>query len=62
MNPSLLTVYQSPYSKIRLGKDYDGGYIIADIPDIKYQLILAGGINNDISFEQDFLKKYDIKN
>jgi hypothetical protein len=58
MNPSILTVYKSPYTKIRLGKDHDGGYIIADIPDIKYKVFLAGGISDDISFEDDFLKKY----
>jgi hypothetical protein len=58
MDPSVLTVYQCPYPKKRLGKDYDGGYIIADIPGVTYQLILAGGIQNDISFEEDFVKKY----
>jgi hypothetical protein len=58
MNPSVLTVYECPYPKLRLGKDYDGGYIVADIPGIKYQLLLAGGIQNDISFEEDFVKKY----
>jgi len=60
MNPSVLTVYQCPYPKIRLGKDYDGGYIIADVPGIKYNLLLAGGIKDDISFEEDFVKKYGV--
>lgn len=60
MDPPVLTVYQSPFQKIRLGKANDGGYVIVDIPDIKYSLIISGGINNDISFEVDFLKKYDI--
>jgi hypothetical protein len=59
MDPSALTVFQSPYPKIRLGKDDDGGYIIADIPDIKYQILLSGGILDDISFETDFVNKYD---
>jgi hypothetical protein len=58
MDPIVLTVYKSPFEKKRLGKDYDGGYIIADIPDIKYKLFLAGGIENDISFEEDFIIKY----
>lgn len=58
MNPSVLTVYKSPFTKIRLGKDYDGGYIISDIPNINYTTLLAGGIENDISFEEDFIKKY----
>ena len=48
------------YSKlIRLGKNNDGGYIIGDIK--KYDLFISGGISNDISFENDFIKKYGIK-
>jgi hypothetical protein len=58
MDPSVLTVYKSPFNKIRLGKDYDGGYIIVDIPDINYNVLIAGGICNDISFEEDFINKY----
>jgi hypothetical protein len=58
MNPSVLTVYKSPFQKIRLGKDFDGGYIIADIPNVKYSLLIAGGIYDDISFEEEFIKKY----
>jgi len=61
MDPRVLTVYKSPYPKKRLGKDYDGGYIIADIPDVKYSLLIAGGIETDISFEEDFVKKYKTK-
>ncbi len=59
MNPTLLTVYQSPFPKIRIGKDGDGGYIVADVPNAKYDLLLAGGIDNDISFEEQFLTKYE---
>ena len=58
MNPQVLTVYKSPFAKLRLGKDFDGGYIIADIPDIRYTTILAGGVSDDISFEEDFKNKY----
>jgi len=58
MNPSVLTVYECPFEKKRLGRDYDGGYIIADIPDITYSILLAGGIEDDLSFEEDFIKKY----
>lgn len=54
----VLTYYKCPYNKIRLGKDYDGGYIIADIPNINYKLFLSGGLGEDISFEEDFIKKY----
>ena len=62
MNPSVLTVFKSPFEKKRLGKDYDGGYIIAEIPDIKYSTLLAGGIETDISFEEDFINNYPIDN
>ena len=58
MNPSVLTVYKSPFSKIRLGKDNDGGYIIADVPNVNYKTFLAGGIANDVSFEEHFIQKY----
>jgi hypothetical protein len=62
MNPSALIVYTSPFPKVRLGKDHDGGYIICEIPNISYTTLLAGGIETDISFEEDFIKKYpDIK-
>jgi hypothetical protein len=62
MDPSVLTVYKSPFEKKRLGKDYDGGYIMAEIPNIKYTTLLAGGISDDISFEEDFIKNYAIDN
>lgn len=62
MNPSVLTVYKSPFKKLRLGKNYDGGYIMCEIPDIKYDILLSGGILNDISFEEAWLNKFpDIK-
>jgi hypothetical protein len=58
MDPFALTVYESPFPKLRLGKEYDGGYVIADIPNVKYSLLISGGILDDISFEEHFLKKY----
>jgi hypothetical protein len=54
MNPNDLTVYKSPFPKIRLGKDNDGGYIIADVPNAHYTTLLAGGIQGDISYEESF--------
>jgi hypothetical protein len=58
MNPYVLTVYKSPFKKIRLGKNNDGGYIIAEIPNVCYTTFLSGGIEKDISFEEDFINKY----
>jgi hypothetical protein len=60
MNSSVLTVYKSPIKKIRLGKQYDGGYVICDIPNIQYSILLSGGIETDISFEEAFVTKYNI--
>ena len=58
MDPNILTVYKSPFQKIRLGKDNDGGYIIAEVPNPCYKILLGGGIETDISFEEDFINKY----
>lgn len=34
----------------------DGGYVIADIPGMKYDALIAGGVCDDISFEEDFIR------
>ena len=57
-NPEVLTCYMAPNKKERLGKDYDGGYVICDIPDISYNLLLSCGISDDISFEEQFCDKF----
>jgi hypothetical protein len=59
MNSNLLTVYTSPFKKVRLGKQYDGGYVICEIPNINYSILLSGGIQTDISFEEAFVTKYN---
>jgi len=58
MHPSVLTCYESPFPKVRVGKEYDGGYVIVDLPNPSYDLLLAGGIETDISFEEQFIAKY----
>lgn len=52
-----LIVYQCPYSKTRLGKSNDGGYVIASLPG-DYDLCLAGGVLDDVSFEEHFVTIY----
>jgi len=42
--------------KIRLGKQNDGGYVIAKSNISKYKYLLSFGISNDVSFEKDFVK------
>ncbi len=59
MDNSLLTVYKSPFQKIRLGGPHNGGYVFADIPAIQYDVLLAGGIDRDILFEHEFVHKYN---
>jgi hypothetical protein len=56
MNPNLITIYKSPFPKRRIGRWCDGGYAIADIPGMKYDALFAGGVCDDISFEEDFIR------
>lgn len=58
MNPKMLSVFQSPFPKLRLGKNNDGGYILVDLPGVNYTTFISGGIANDISFEVAFITKY----
>ena len=58
LDPYCLKVYQNPFSKIRLGRQEDGGYVVIDIPQVQYDLFLSAGVGLDISFEIDFCKKY----
>lgn len=58
-----LMIYQSPHRKIRIGNRGDGGYVVALLPvdtgnTETYDLLLSGGISNDISFERHFLTLY----
>jgi len=54
-----LIVYKPvDYLKIRIGTHGDGGYIICD--NIDYKLLLSCGLSDDITFEIDFLKKYNV--
>ena len=41
---------------IRLGKAYDGGYLVNKLDVLKTKKILSFGIGSDSSFEQDFLQ------
>jgi len=50
-----LSVYKSPYPKKRYGQLYDGGYVVCEIPNIKYDLFLSAGIGDDYTFESAFL-------
>lgn len=60
MDPNVLTVYKSPFNKTRIGKNNDGGYVIVELPNLQYSMLLGCGIDNDISFEQAFVNKYNV--
>lgn len=52
-----LKVYDVLHSKLRIGSQYDGGYVIVDLPG-SYDAFISGGIANDVTFEQELMKKY----
>lgn len=58
MNNHPYTVYQSEYPLIRIGNNFDGGYVISDIPIIKYSKLISAGIGGNITFEKQFNQKY----
>lgn len=43
------------WKKIRLGNKYDGGYVIPNLP---YTKLYSYGLHNSVSFENDFINKY----
>ena len=53
-----LRVYKSEFPKERIGRNNDGGYVICNIPNITYDVLIAGGIEYDSSFEDQFLDKF----
>lgn len=46
---------------IRLGKDNDGGYLVNKQDVLKSSRLISLGIDNDISFEADFVKYNDCR-
>lgn len=54
-----LEVFQTVHPKKRIGKENDGGYVIVDLP-CSYDVILSGGVADDISFETEFVKLYKV--
>jgi len=50
-------LYESNFPKTRIGKDNDGGYVIVELPG-EYDYFISGGIEDDVSFEEDLLTKH----
>jgi hypothetical protein len=46
---------------IRIGRNYDGGYVIAESLMKRSSVLLSFGINDDWSFEEDFYQKSGIR-
>jgi hypothetical protein len=49
-----LLVYKSPYTKVRIGPDFDGGYVVCNTIGT-YDGFLSGGIGVNIEFERHLL-------
>ena len=47
-------VYESPFPKVRLGRDKDGGYVICQTPE-GYDILVSAGIGRDCSFEDAWM-------
>lgn len=55
-----LTVFESPYEKRRIGRDNDGGYVVCTGEPMKCSALISAGVNDDISFEEAFLKEHNV--
>ena len=53
-----LVIYDISYPKKRIGKPYDGGYVISELPG-GYDAMICGGSSKD-SFEKSFLDQHSI--
>lgn len=42
---------------VRMGQDYDGGYLVSQADIEQSEILIAMGINDDWSFEEDFLNR-----
>ena len=56
-----LRVYTPPARKTRVGcPNGDGGYVVIDLPDAKYDVLIAGGVADQVEFEDTFLERWKI--
>jgi hypothetical protein len=63
MSENIIDLFQvyNCETKIRLGNNFDGGYVIADNIG-EYDAYISAGIGGDESFSKDFLNKYNVTN
>ena len=60
VNLDCIRVFTPTKPKMRIGRDGDGGYVVIDIDDPRYDVLIAGGVCGDISFEDDFLDRWKV--
>lgn len=53
-----LEVHDVEATKVRVGRQHDGGYVVLDELCRTTQLVHSYGIGDDVSFEEDFADKY----
>jgi hypothetical protein len=53
--------YQSASDLVRIGRDNDGGYLVSKSDVEKSDMLIAFGVNDDWSFEQDFKKMKNVE-
>lgn len=54
-----LQIYETTWERRRIGRPYDGGYVICMLPG-GYDGIISGGVSDDVSFEQELLNHYPV--
>ncbi len=61
MNLDFLRVYTPLEPKTRIGcPNGDGGYVVIDMKDAKYDVLIAGGVADQVHFEDTFLERWKI--
>ena len=55
-----LVPFKTNLNKIKIGEEGDGGYVICNLPDKKYDALYSYGSDNNIKFEKSFHEKYNV--
>lgn len=58
---TIVVPHKTEYTKVRIGGARDGGYVMCDIPGLKYDALYSYGSNDDIQFEKSFFEKYNVE-
>tara|TARA_R110000765_G_scaffold345308_2_gene435577 strand:+ start:5504 stop:6277 length:774 start_codon:yes stop_codon:yes gene_type:complete len=56
-----IKIYDTPFTKIRLGGEGDGGYVVLDEICQMCDLVYSYGVERDVSFEKALAEKYGTK-